>query len=174
MCLHVFQIEDIRNSIDKIDENVTEVKKLYSVVLSAPTSDQSKTPGTYKRHTFPLTLPSQDYLRVFLSSFYFSNWVTSEFCKTERKITATQCVFFLNQSASYCYPSYVCSVMKRSDNQLSEVTVNWTTNKYFLSIIWLDLRALSVYFVLHGIHVYQRTSLSSQKHRMTWRRSPMT
>ncbi|XP_072293865.1 syntaxin 3b isoform X2 [Eucyclogobius newberryi] len=34
------QIEDIRSSIDKIDENVAEVKKLYSVVLSAPTSDQ--------------------------------------------------------------------------------------------------------------------------------------
>ncbi|XP_069027446.1 syntaxin 3b isoform X2 [Embiotoca jacksoni] len=34
------QIEDIRTSIDKIDENVAEVKKLYSVVLSAPTSDQ--------------------------------------------------------------------------------------------------------------------------------------
>ncbi|XP_056106239.1 syntaxin 3b isoform X3 [Rhinichthys klamathensis goyatoka] len=34
------QIEDIRNSIDKIDENVTEVKKLFSVILSAPTSDQ--------------------------------------------------------------------------------------------------------------------------------------
>lgn len=39
-----FQIEDIRNSIDKIDENVAEVKKLYSVILSAPTSDQSKKP----------------------------------------------------------------------------------------------------------------------------------
>lgn len=50
MCLHVFQIEDIRNSIDKIDENVTEVKKLYSVILSAPTSDQSKTSDAYKRH----------------------------------------------------------------------------------------------------------------------------
>lgn len=34
------QAEDIRNSIDKIDENVTEIKKLYSVILSAPTSDQ--------------------------------------------------------------------------------------------------------------------------------------
>uniref|UniRef100_A0A7N6AMG4 Syntaxin-3 n=1 Tax=Anabas testudineus TaxID=64144 RepID=A0A7N6AMG4_ANATE len=34
------QIEDIRTSIDKIDENVAEVKKLYSVILSAPTSDQ--------------------------------------------------------------------------------------------------------------------------------------
>ncbi|KTG35374.1 hypothetical protein cypCar_00015605, partial [Cyprinus carpio] len=33
-------IEDIRNSIDKIDVNVAEVKKLYSVILSAPTSDQ--------------------------------------------------------------------------------------------------------------------------------------
>lgn len=40
----VCQIEDIRNSIDKIDENVAEVKKLYSIVLSAPTSDQSKIP----------------------------------------------------------------------------------------------------------------------------------
>uniref|UniRef100_A0A8B9K0P9 Syntaxin 3A n=1 Tax=Astyanax mexicanus TaxID=7994 RepID=A0A8B9K0P9_ASTMX len=39
-CISVFQIEDIRNSIDKIDENVAEVKKLYSVILSAPTSDQ--------------------------------------------------------------------------------------------------------------------------------------
>uniref|UniRef100_A0AAQ4S4I6 Syntaxin-3 n=1 Tax=Gasterosteus aculeatus aculeatus TaxID=481459 RepID=A0AAQ4S4I6_GASAC len=34
------QIEDIRNSIDKIDENVSEVKKIFSVILSAPTSDQ--------------------------------------------------------------------------------------------------------------------------------------
>ncbi|XP_077464987.1 syntaxin 3b isoform X3 [Stigmatopora argus] len=34
------QIEDIRNSIEKIDENVAEVKKLFSVILSAPTSDQ--------------------------------------------------------------------------------------------------------------------------------------
>lgn len=42
MCVFVLQIEDIRNSIDKIDENVSEVKKLYSVTLSAPTSDQSK------------------------------------------------------------------------------------------------------------------------------------
>ncbi|XP_027874774.1 syntaxin-3 [Xiphophorus couchianus] len=34
------QIEDIRTSIDKIDESVTEIKKLYSSVLSAPTPDQ--------------------------------------------------------------------------------------------------------------------------------------
>ncbi|XP_076015725.1 syntaxin 3b isoform X2 [Genypterus blacodes] len=34
------QIEDIRSSIDKIDENVAQVKKLYSLILSAPTSDQ--------------------------------------------------------------------------------------------------------------------------------------
>uniref|UniRef100_A0A8C4YUY0 Syntaxin-3 n=1 Tax=Gadus morhua TaxID=8049 RepID=A0A8C4YUY0_GADMO len=34
------QIEDIRNSIDKIDDHVAEVRKLYSVILSAPTSDQ--------------------------------------------------------------------------------------------------------------------------------------
>ncbi|XP_064417048.1 syntaxin-3 [Latimeria chalumnae] len=30
------QIEEIRHNIDKISENVTEVKKLYSIILSAP------------------------------------------------------------------------------------------------------------------------------------------
>ncbi|XP_059199441.1 syntaxin-3 [Centropristis striata] len=34
------QIEDIRSSIDKIEESVTEIKKLYSSILSAPTPDQ--------------------------------------------------------------------------------------------------------------------------------------
>ncbi|KAM4612196.1 syntaxin-3 [Polymixia lowei] len=34
------QIEDIRSSIDKIDESVAEIKKLYSTILSAPTSEQ--------------------------------------------------------------------------------------------------------------------------------------
>ncbi|KAK1791892.1 hypothetical protein P4O66_013877 [Electrophorus voltai] len=34
------QIKEIRTSIDKIDANVTEIKHLYSVILSAPTSDQ--------------------------------------------------------------------------------------------------------------------------------------
>uniref|UniRef100_A0A8C1J493 Syntaxin 3 n=1 Tax=Cyprinus carpio TaxID=7962 RepID=A0A8C1J493_CYPCA len=34
------QIEEIRTSIDKIDENIGEIKRLYSVILSAPTSDQ--------------------------------------------------------------------------------------------------------------------------------------
>ncbi|KAK3554050.1 hypothetical protein QTP70_019169, partial [Hemibagrus guttatus] len=34
------QIEEIRAGIDKIDENVTEIKRLYSVILSAPTSEQ--------------------------------------------------------------------------------------------------------------------------------------
>ncbi|CAJ1053007.1 syntaxin-3-like [Xyrichtys novacula] len=34
------QAEDIRTSIDKIDESVVEIKKLYSTILSAPTSDQ--------------------------------------------------------------------------------------------------------------------------------------
>lgn len=51
-----FQIEDIRNSIDKIDENVAEVKKLYSVILSAPTSDQSKIPHHYQCTSLPATL----------------------------------------------------------------------------------------------------------------------
>ncbi|XP_008316001.1 syntaxin-3 [Cynoglossus semilaevis] len=39
------QIEDIRNSIDKIDESVGEIKKLYSTILSAPTSDQKTQDG---------------------------------------------------------------------------------------------------------------------------------
>uniref|UniRef100_A0A8C3A751 t-SNARE coiled-coil homology domain-containing protein n=1 Tax=Cyclopterus lumpus TaxID=8103 RepID=A0A8C3A751_CYCLU len=34
------QSEDIRSSIDKIDESVAEIKKLYSTILSAPTSEQ--------------------------------------------------------------------------------------------------------------------------------------
>lgn len=43
ICVHLsFQIEDIRTSIDKIDESVTEIKKVYSTILSAPTSDQSE------------------------------------------------------------------------------------------------------------------------------------
>lgn len=54
---YAFQIEDIRNSIDKIDSNVAEVKKLYSVILSAPTSDQSKmspTTASFPSCTSPL------------------------------------------------------------------------------------------------------------------------
>ena len=39
--LYVFQIDDIRISVDKVDESITEIKKLYSTILSAPTSDQS-------------------------------------------------------------------------------------------------------------------------------------
>lgn len=43
VCTFVWlKIEDIRTSIDKIDESVTEIKKLYSTILSAPTSDQSE------------------------------------------------------------------------------------------------------------------------------------
>lgn len=34
------QAEDIRVSIEKMDESVTEIKKLYSTILSAPTSEQ--------------------------------------------------------------------------------------------------------------------------------------
>ncbi|KAK5866656.1 hypothetical protein PBY51_020829 [Eleginops maclovinus] len=34
------QIEDIRTSIDKIDASVTEIKKLYSTILSAASSEQ--------------------------------------------------------------------------------------------------------------------------------------
>ena len=50
VCFYVFQIEDIRTSIDKIDESVTEIKKLYSTILSAPTSDQSK--GLWHTHVY--------------------------------------------------------------------------------------------------------------------------
>ena len=52
----LFQIEDIRNSIDKIDENVAEVKKLFSIILSAPTSDQSKKPFYLLAHCTHPTL----------------------------------------------------------------------------------------------------------------------
>ncbi|XP_068506809.1 syntaxin-3-like isoform X5 [Syngnathus scovelli] len=34
------QIEDIRSSIEKTDDSITEIKKLYSTILSSPTSDQ--------------------------------------------------------------------------------------------------------------------------------------
>lgn len=47
-CVCVCQIEDIRSSIDKIDESVTEIKKLYSTILSAPTSDQSNADNVFK------------------------------------------------------------------------------------------------------------------------------
>lgn len=63
MCL--FQIEDIRSSIDKIDENVAEVKKLYSVILSAPTSDQSKIP----KIPLPVFLPVPALLPLFMQMY---------------------------------------------------------------------------------------------------------
>lgn len=63
MVLRLFQIEDIRGSIDKIDENVAEVKKLFSVILSAPTSDQSKTSA---------------FFAFFWSKFCFKWWKTEE------------------------------------------------------------------------------------------------
>lgn len=44
------QIEEIRTNIDKIDESVSEVKKLYSLILSAPTSEQ-KTKDDLERLT---------------------------------------------------------------------------------------------------------------------------
>lgn len=36
------QIEETRQNIDKISENVEEAKKLYSVILSAPIPEQSE------------------------------------------------------------------------------------------------------------------------------------
>ena len=36
------EVEDIRNSIDKIQANVEEVKRKHSAILSAPQTDDSK------------------------------------------------------------------------------------------------------------------------------------
>jgi syntaxin 1A len=36
------EVEEIREMIDKIQENVEEVKKKHSAILSAPQSDDSK------------------------------------------------------------------------------------------------------------------------------------
>lgn len=36
------EVEEIREKIDKIQENVEEVKKKHSAILSAPQSDESK------------------------------------------------------------------------------------------------------------------------------------
>lgn len=36
------QIEETRQNIDKISENVEEAKKLYSIILSAPIPEQSE------------------------------------------------------------------------------------------------------------------------------------
>lgn len=37
-----FQVEEIREMIDKIQTNVEEVKKKHSAILSAPQTDESK------------------------------------------------------------------------------------------------------------------------------------
>lgn len=36
------KVEEIREMIDKIQNNVEEVKKKHSAILSAPTTDESK------------------------------------------------------------------------------------------------------------------------------------
>lgn len=41
------QIEETRQNIDKISENVEEAKKLYSVILSAPIPEQSEWGGPH-------------------------------------------------------------------------------------------------------------------------------
>ena len=41
-CVYVFQVEEIREMIDKIQANVEEVKKKHSAILSAPQTDESK------------------------------------------------------------------------------------------------------------------------------------
>jgi len=40
--VYVFQVEEIREMIDKIQANVEEVKKKHSAILSAPQTDESK------------------------------------------------------------------------------------------------------------------------------------
>ena len=42
MYLFPFQVEEIRENIDKIQNNVEEVKKKHSAILSAPQTDESK------------------------------------------------------------------------------------------------------------------------------------
>ena len=37
-----FQVEEIRENIDKIQANVDEVKKKHSTILASPTTDESK------------------------------------------------------------------------------------------------------------------------------------
>lgn len=69
-CVFVFQAEDIRLSIDKIDESVTEIKKLYSNILSAPTSDQSNVTAQH----LSFSLPAVNKIHLWLSLFRDSRW----------------------------------------------------------------------------------------------------
>ncbi len=111
----VFQIEDIRNSIDKIDENVAEVKKLYSVILSAPTSDQSKEPLHYPLMPalfFFCRCPSLNLLTYchkfshFASCICLHRFVSRiELNQTEEELKKTEMFVFylkLSQNATYC------------------------------------------------------------------------
>ena len=42
MYMLYFQVEEIRENIDKIQANVDEVKKKHSTILASPTTDESK------------------------------------------------------------------------------------------------------------------------------------
>ena len=67
VCVCALQIEDIRGSIDKIDTSVADIKKLYSTILSAPTSEKSK----YMMKSYTLTHEPHDprsHRIVYLSS----------------------------------------------------------------------------------------------------------
>lgn len=89
LCVCVcFQIEDIRNSIDKIDGNVAEVKKLYSVILSAPTSDQSKN-SPHPVYLFACCAESLQMKR----RYFIFNFIC--FCSDFLK-TSNSCVLFRN------------------------------------------------------------------------------
>uniref|UniRef100_A0A8C9FMH0 Syntaxin N-terminal domain-containing protein n=1 Tax=Pavo cristatus TaxID=9049 RepID=A0A8C9FMH0_PAVCR len=53
------EIEETRQNIDKISENVEEAKKLYSVILSAPIPEQSECGCVYPAPSGPY-VPSLD------------------------------------------------------------------------------------------------------------------
>lgn len=55
------QIEETRQNIDKISENVEEAKKLYSVILSAPIPEQSECGGPMRVSPPPPQAPKQDW-----------------------------------------------------------------------------------------------------------------
>lgn len=50
MCVCV-QVEEIRGCIEKLSEDVEQVKKQHSAILAAPNPDESKTPISPPPHT---------------------------------------------------------------------------------------------------------------------------
>lgn len=73
------QIEETRQNIDKISENVEEAKKLYSVILSAPIPEQSECGGSAGPFLIPPPAPRSPISRGHsLGGFPISCAVTSQ------------------------------------------------------------------------------------------------